>query len=47
MAKNLFALTALPGCGTPGMFEEGRAEALFVSSLQSSRSDVRSRPFAD
>jgi hypothetical protein len=38
MVEILAMLASLPGCGTPGTFEEVWAEALFVSSLQPSGS---------
>jgi hypothetical protein len=38
MVEILAMRTSLPGCGTPGTFEEVGAEALFVSSLQPSGS---------
>jgi hypothetical protein len=47
MVEILAMLTSLPGCGTPGTFEEVRAEALFVSRLQPSGSDLRPLAFAD
>ena len=38
MVKILAMKTSLPGCGMPGTFEAVRAEALFVSALQTSGS---------